>query len=434
MNLVVWIRRASWAAGVAGLLITILAPGWVSEPGPPDPARLTSGTILLISTAAAFLAAARTVGTPEYHFSPWGLVPPGTFLLLSYSVMSLSGALYDRPLWSGLYLEHALMAAGLIAIGVGVRGWAEVMSPRPRVAGTGRILAAAVVSLAMVGAILTATACLYSGGCGIRKNVLPEYLIMDLVMFTLSLVMAAWLLRSPVLSRFPESFSPLISIYILFPLMSLLSVADDLIDIPGAQSEMAMMFYYFLAPPLLAAGIFSTAPNVRAAGDRVGDGPSLTLAEICPEWRDAEGELEFLRSVSHGRVILLVCHAGSPLMRAVESSDLPRTVALMSAGVDHPEMVAPLTFRVAPEPAQIINLMERVRRSSGPLTLVVDNLTDLITLGGVESTYKVVRVILEELRESDAAVFLMAPAAHDGRVVTTFRLLLPQRVSLCPAP
>lgn len=74
-------------------------------------------------------------------------------------------------------------------------------------------------------------------------------------------------------------------------------------------------------------------------------------------------------------------------------------------------MVSEEVITAAPTISQLISLVNRIRGSSrGPITLVLDNLTDLTMILGLRRTYELLRELMDSVEEDDLIVGILVVA------------------------
>lgn len=130
-------------------------------------------------------------------------------------------------------------------------------------------------------------------------------------------------------------------------------------------------------------------------------------------WDTTEGSLDrltkFLKRVGENRATAVFTRRGSPLAISL-ANEVNSTLVYLRQGVPYP-MVSEEVITAAPTISQLISLVNRIRGSSrGPITLVLDNLTDLTMILGLRRTYELLRELMDSVEEDDLIVGILVVA------------------------
>lgn len=132
-------------------------------------------------------------------------------------------------------------------------------------------------------------------------------------------------------------------------------------------------------------------------------------------------------ALEDARIVCLYTQKGSPIYRALINKGGIRFYTMVSS-VQYPvtmeASVSYETYLPQNDHPIILATMEELVRSKkdADITLIYDNLSDMIVISGVESTYRFLRQAIEILdSENIDAYFIMVRRAHDDRVFNLIR-------------
>ncbi len=179
-------------------------------------------------------------------------------------------------------------------------------------------------------------------------------------------------------------------------------------------------------------GLPSLLPGLLSAFSKSFGGP-VKYRRILIKWDPREGSLDrltkFLKRVSENRATAVFTRRGSPLAISL-ASEVNSTLVYLRQGVPYP-MVSEEAITAAPTISQLVSLVNRIRSSSrGPLTLVLDNLTDLTMILGLRRTYELLRELMDSVEEDDLIVGILVVGAQTQREETLLRSLFPEVVEI----
>ncbi len=141
--------------------------------------------------------------------------------------------------------------------------------------------------------------------------------------------------------------------------------------------------------------------------------------------------------------MLVLTRKGSPVAqefgrlrrrRMPEGGEGGVALAYLVSGTPHPQVAGEWEFELAPSQPQVMGVVSAAVESwPEGVTVVLDGLTDLCTLNGVDDTRELVRNLAKVLRDSDSAILLMVRGAHPTPEVESFaRALSIERVLELP--
>ncbi len=152
---------------------------------------------------------------------------------------------------------------------------------------------------------------------------------------------------------------------------------------------------------------------------------ALVEADPAADWRGAV--LEMVEETPGSRPVVFT-RVGGRLDGLEVPSGEPAFVYL--AEVRTPERLPGDRFVIPMEESFALNILRAIKRGSGPVFLIFDNVTDLIIMMGEEEAYSFVRGLLSALGPGDEAAFLVVPGAHPRRLLEGLGSLFQCRVGL----
>lgn len=154
----------------------------------------------------------------------------------------------------------------------------------------------------------------------------------------------------------------------------------------------------------------------------------LALVDVTRRYELAVRELA-LGPLRRSRVLVLT-RKGSPIAqefrrsrrrRMFRSGERGVALAYLVSGTPHPRAVGEWEFELAPSQPHIMGAVSAAVESwPEGVTVVLDSLTDLCTLNGVDDTRELVRNLVRVLRDVDSVVLLMVRGAHPAPEVESF--------------
>ncbi|MDK2465106.1 MAG: hypothetical protein QI223_10090 [Candidatus Korarchaeota archaeon] len=140
-----------------------------------------------------------------------------------------------------------------------------------------------------------------------------------------------------------------------------------------------------------------------------------------------------VRGLALGRLrrsqVLVLTRRGSPIAREfrrvrgerAEEDEGGIALAYLVSGTPHPRAVGEWEFELSPSLPQILGVVSAAVESwPRGVTVLLDSLTDLCTLNGVDDTIELARNLVKVLREVDSLILLMVGRVHPPRVVRSF--------------
>ncbi len=121
-----------------------------------------------------------------------------------------------------------------------------------------------------------------------------------------------------------------------------------------------------------------------------------------------------------GCKIVVLARRGTPLRDVISESDL--AIQVSSSRAAAPKELAPGEFEVGLDPSVILGIISRIFSPDQKMALIVENVSDMSTLMGLESTYRLVRAMIDMLVPEGSIVTLAVnPGAHEIREINLLR-------------
>ena len=118
--------------------------------------------------------------------------------------------------------------------------------------------------------------------------------------------------------------------------------------------------------------------------------------------------------------IVVLTRKGTPLKNIISESDL--AIQVSSSRAAAPKELAPGEFEVGLDPSVILGVISRIYSPDQRMALIVENVSDMSTLIGLESTYRLVRALIDMLVPEGSVVTLVVnPGAHETREINLLR-------------
>jgi len=134
-----------------------------------------------------------------------------------------------------------------------------------------------------------------------------------------------------------------------------------------------------------------------------------------------EGLVERIKAEGY-RVVLIGRRSSPAAPRVARHASLTLYISAGRAGP--PRQVGVGEFEIGADPAMILGMISRAREEGDRLAVVVEDTSGLLVLLGGESTYRLLRAMIDQLAEHDSVVVMvLSPEAHDPRLVNLLRSL-----------
>ncbi len=133
---------------------------------------------------------------------------------------------------------------------------------------------------------------------------------------------------------------------------------------------------------------------------------------------------------SKGYRIVLIGRRSSPAAPKI-AKHASLTLYVSAGRMGPPKQVGVGEFEIGADPAVILGMISRAREEGDRLAAIVEDTTGLLVLLGGESTYRLLRAMIDQLAAHDSVVVMvLPPEAHDPKLVNLLRSLATNIIDL----
>lgn len=362
-------------------------------------------SVNLVALTLALVAAATsaTIPTAESRVVEFGLGLVGWGLILD-----LLDEFVKRPKILKYLGEKGSIALGIFLVAVGLRGWliaslAGRVSQEERARGIEVGLPAAAAAILFIP--LAAT--LISGELGAVDSVNVPNAVTDAALFASSMISLFIVFR-----KVPPS-GGLVGIIVGFlrggfsflAAFACFDFLDEFVDVPGTAEALSETFSLTLGLVMLAIGLW----GVRLIAREVVEvpAPARLLIWLDPGEEYAPKLVRVLSSALGPRTLVAFTWQGSPVARVIAKNFPDSIMAYARRGVQSLEKISKREYKLDHSFQHVFSLLERLRKEyERPLVLVIDNMTDIALVAGIERTFAIVDGLRKRLEEDDALIAL----------------------------
>ncbi|MDK2463196.1 MAG: hypothetical protein QI223_00250, partial [Candidatus Korarchaeota archaeon] len=133
---------------------------------------------------------------------------------------------------------------------------------------------------------------------------------------------------------------------------------------------------------------------------------------------------------SEGYRVVLIGRRSSPAAPKI-AKHASLTLYVSAGRMGPPKQVGVGEFEIGADPAVILGMISRAREEGDRLAVIVEDTTGLLVLLGGESTYRLLRALIDQLAAHDSVVVIvLPPEAHDPKLVNLLRSLATNIIDL----
>ena len=257
---------------------------------------------------------------------------------------------------------------------------------------------------------------------------------------------ARWLLRSGAVALYMGSiasvFTTLDDTLIIPHIVRIVGVSGSATVALGLA--LALIAYYLYGTTALKSppsGVVAPARRPEAVPTRTGRPQEWSHLEelsgrvILIEVPTTSGYADALEDLashleSRGYRIVLIGRRSSPAApRIAEHASM--TLYISAGRMGPPRQVGVGEFEIGVDPAIILGMISRARSEGGRLAVFVEDASGLLVLLGAESTYRLLRALIDQMvSENSVVVIVLPPEAHDPKLVNLLRSLATDIIDL----
>ena len=369
-------------------------------------ADVLAESVNLVALTLALVAAATsaTIPTAESRVVEFGLGLVGWGLILD-----LLDEFVKRPKILKYLGEKGSIALGIFLVAVGLKDWliaslagrVSQEGERPKGVEFGLPAAAAAILL------IPLAATLFSGELGAIDSVNVPNAVTDAALFVSSMISVFIVFRKVppsggvvgIIVGFLRGGFSFLAAFACFDFL------DEFVDVPRTAEALSETFSLTLGLVMLAVGLWGVRLIVREVVEV--PAPARLLIWLDPGEEYAPKLVRVLSSALGSRTLVAFTWRGSPVARVIAKSFPDSVLAYVRRGVQSLERISEREYKLGHSFQHVFSLLERLRKEyERPLVLVVDNMTDIALVAGIERAFAIVDGLRKRLDEDDALIAL----------------------------